>query len=545
MKRDGLVWAVVVAGAAVRLASYLKVPSLSIDDAMLSYNVLSRSFIGLAHPLELQQTAPVGFLWALRASALVGGVNELALRFLPLLAGVVLPYAVWRLARRVLSPGLALVAAGFVALSPILIQYSVSVKPYETDALLATVLGSLTLTVAEAPSLRSWVRLGAGGVLAIACSTPAVFVLAGCGVALLVVLGRRALGPLAAVGGAWVTLFVLIYLAVARAEATSPYMQWFWEQKFLTPAVLLGHPGAAWGLVQRLPTQVFTADAPRVVALALCWLAGVAGLLHLSRTSGGKTWVFAGPVGAALLASLVRRYPVSPRLFVFAAPLVAVMLAAGIDFAVRQWTARIPRAALVTAVSLWVLALAVLSANVSRLWPPATRPLVAQVERERVDHEPLYVYAGAVPAWLFYGIGWSDSTERVLARTVAAAERWDAHAFVNAPSRGHAVVDTEGAHLTFVQRGFPVVIGLSSGVTWREGAGQPAADPDSGWADREASRIVTATDSTAWLLFSQLSGREMPILLHALALRHGTAVLSQSGRGAFLYRVRFSCTRCR
>lgn len=532
----------IVAGAAFRLVHYGLNPSLTLDDAMLSFNLASRSWAGLAHPLAFQQTAPIGFLWASRAVTLLGGLNEFALRAVPVLAGVATPYGVWLLARRLVSAGAAVVAAFFAALSPILIQYSISVKPYETDALFAVGVALATLTTLDRPVRRNWVALGGVGVAALLFSTPAVFVLAGCGLALALTLRRRALLPLTLVGTAWIALFAVLYWTVTRAEAVSPYMQWFWDHKFLTPAVVLSEPGRAWDIVQRLPTQVFTGDAPQLIALILCWFAAVAGAWHVSRTQGARVWVLLGPIAFALAASMFRRYPVAPRLFLFAAPFVAVILAAGVErgrmsLAAGAGALRVGFEALVV---LWLITIGVLSANTSRLWAPPTRPLIQELRRQRVDHEPLYVFSGAVPAWLLYTTHWDDPSDTSFAMTVAAAERWDGNAFQNAASRGHAVADTEGGRLIGVQGGFPVIIGLSTGIAWREGQWLSQLQPDSGWAEREAGRIDTVTDSTCWLLFSQLARREAPLLMHALAARHGQAILEQGSRGALLYRVRFT-----
>jgi hypothetical protein len=60
-------------------------------------------FLGLARPLDYAQSAPVGFLWLERLAVVLGGVNELALRAVPFLAGVLLLVALWSLARRLLD----------------------------------------------------------------------------------------------------------------------------------------------------------------------------------------------------------------------------------------------------------------------------------------------------------------------------------------------------------------------------------------------------------------------------------------------------------
>lgn len=531
----------IVAGVAFRLVPFALDPSLTIDDAMLSYNIASRSFLGLAHPLAFDQTAPLGFLWILRAATLIGGLNEFALRLVPVLAGATLPSVVWLVARKLLSPVGAIAAALFTALSPILILYSISAKPYETDALIAAGLVLLTLRVLEAPAGGRWAALIIAGSLALLFSAPALLVLAGCGLALAWKLKstRGAWPLLLAAGGAWLAIFGATYFTMTRAVAVSPYMQWFWDHKFLTPKVLLTEPHLAWAMAQRLPTQVFTDVGPQPVMLVLCWGALIWGIAHLWRRHGPSALALAGPVAVALLASMLRRYPLAPRLFVFAAPLVAVLLAAGVDAARGRWASPRARVGLDVALVIWALVLAVLSFNSARVSAAPTRPLVAQLTRDRVDREPVYVYAGAVPAWLFYSTDWRDPLDTAIAGAIVGAERWDGNAFHNARPRGRAVADTEGSHLVFIRRGSPIVIGLSTGIAWREGQPLTELQPDSGWADREAARIELASDSTAWLLFAQVYHGEAFALVHALAARRGQVVRTVERSGATLDRVRF------
>jgi 4-amino-4-deoxy-L-arabinose transferase-like glycosyltransferase len=74
-------------GIALRAPLYLANPSLLLDEARVALNVASRSFAGLAQPLDYDQTAPVLFLWIAKAATLLGGVNEYSMRALPFVAG--------------------------------------------------------------------------------------------------------------------------------------------------------------------------------------------------------------------------------------------------------------------------------------------------------------------------------------------------------------------------------------------------------------------------------------------------------------------------
>lgn len=82
-----LLVAALTVGIALRAPLYLANPSLLLDEARVALNVASRSFAGLAQPLDYDQTAPVLFLWMAKAATLLGGVNEYSMRVLPFVAG--------------------------------------------------------------------------------------------------------------------------------------------------------------------------------------------------------------------------------------------------------------------------------------------------------------------------------------------------------------------------------------------------------------------------------------------------------------------------
>ena len=323
-------------GAALRLAEFAALTPLDVDEAMLGLDIAARGYAGLLQPLDFGQTAPVLFLWGTHLATRLVGVGEVALRVLPFIAGVVLPWGTWKLATRLLEPRAAVFAAAFTACAPILVRYSSVAKPYAVDALVTVMLVGLALDTAIQPErARIWWRLLGAGVVALLASQPALFVLAGLTAALaLDPRVRRVPGwmwRLATAGAAWSGLFATLYFTLYRRVATDGYMRQFWAWSFLSP----GSPS----LVERLPLiaretlfPFFIGSRPHtlaviVVVLAL-WGVGAAGL---GRRLGRWAMVLvAGPVVVALAASAVHGYPISARLMLYAAPLLMLMLAEGV-----------------------------------------------------------------------------------------------------------------------------------------------------------------------------------------------------------------------
>ena len=167
-------------GTALRLGEFAALTPLDIDEAMVGLSVAARGYAGLLQPLDYGQTAPVLFLWGAHLATRLAGVSALALRVLPFIAGVMLPWATWKLAARLLEPRAAVLAAAFTACAPILVRYSSVVKPYAIDALVTVLLYWLALDTDHEPEqARTWWQLLVAGAVALFASRPAPFVLAG------------------------------------------------------------------------------------------------------------------------------------------------------------------------------------------------------------------------------------------------------------------------------------------------------------------------------------------------------------------------------
>jgi hypothetical protein len=128
---------IVCLGPAVRLRQYCAEPSFWYDEAYLLVNIADKTCFELCGPLRGGQTAPPGFLLALRGLYTHCGASEWAMRLPALLASVLALGISIPLARRIAGRPGWLWAVGFCALSHHALTHGVEVKPYAVD-LLAT-----------------------------------------------------------------------------------------------------------------------------------------------------------------------------------------------------------------------------------------------------------------------------------------------------------------------------------------------------------------------------------------------------------------------
>ena len=324
--------ALVAVGTALRLRQYLSRRSLWNDEAALALNVVSRSYGELVEPLDIDQGAPLGFLWGQRTAVNLFGNNEFALRLIPLLGGVAALVLVAALARRLLSPLAATAAVLLTALLGPLVYYSAEAKQYSTDVAMTLLLLYATVRLLERPvSPRRALAWGALGCACMLMSHPSVLVLAACSLAAAVVLAMRrmwrGLGALQAGVALWVGGLGLLYLVSLRDLRENPSLEAFWQEGY-APQPLRVASSLRWvaDVVSGLVPNPIELSAPFLV-LAL-FLAGTAALLVRHPAVG---LMVVGVAAAALAAGLIAAYPLKWRLALYLVPVVLLAVAAAVD----------------------------------------------------------------------------------------------------------------------------------------------------------------------------------------------------------------------
>jgi hypothetical protein len=440
-------WVIVGLGIVLRIIAYLHNPSLWLDEALLAHNLIRRDFAALMGTLDHAQIAPLLFLWAERCAVLIAGSGEMALRFLPFLAGcATMPLALW-VGRRCLSPGALRIALLLLAISPPLIDYAVQVKPYALDVVFALLILGVTLRLMESPERgRDFLFLGMLGALGPWISFPAGFVMASALTVLFLTHGGSGSDRWRVRLGGLLLLCLVSYAVFALSRydwRDSGGLRETWQRFggfapfpprsgidvhwYLRAAVrAIGMPG---GLPVRSVGVLLAALGITVLAVHRHW--SVLGLLGL-------------PIVFALAASAVALYPFTGRLILYLAPALTFFVATGLAWlwseTARALSAmrlrprpRVPWAGpLLLAVT---LAATVLSLGVGcdralrRVQHPIAREevreLVATLRRDARPDDVVYVYYGAEaafdyyaprPAWrVHYGVGARRNPQRYAA----------------------------------------------------------------------------------------------------------------------------------
>lgn len=426
--------AILAFGAALRVIQYAAQGSMWLDELAIAVNVAGRDFGSLVfQALDHNQVAPPGFLALEKLGGVLLGHREAGLRLFPWLASLAALPLFWRVAARFVS-GVEL-AAGLlvVAASPALVWYATNAKQYSGDVAVTLLLLLLALRVDEDRSdTREAALAGAAGGLAILASQPAVLVAFGLCVVLLVrrlrSRPRRNLAPVVAIAAGWAVGAAAVTAAalfVVPAE-TRGVMTNAWDRSFFpldgietrtfqwVPLKLLDILGHLLVYVQpkSLAEEGFVAT---FAALA------VIGAWALARHRPAPAALLAVPVAVAVLAGVIRLYPLYNRLGLYVAPtlLVAAMVGAA------DVRARLPARARSAAAALVIGLFALPAVAVLVLAPPPyrseeSRPVLEALAGRWRPGDAIYVYGGATLAMQFYGpaVDWTaGSLDRTDSRT--------------------------------------------------------------------------------------------------------------------------------
>ena len=403
--RDWIGLSLVLVGFVLRLRQYLADRSLWLDEAMLTNNILGRSFGGLFQPLDNNQGAPIGFLLLQKWITLLLGDSEFALRLFPFVAGFVSLALMFALMRKISKPTAGNLALGFFAVAPALVYYSSEVKQYSTDIAIALGLSLIYLKYAGAElEKKDAILIALVGALAVWFSHPAFFVVGALGLALFIpaVLAKdkQKIITLLVIAAVWFLNIGALYFLNLRQLSTHQFFLDFWRAGFIP------HDSSA------LTWLAYSFQAPfrDLLDLQTSYIITVflllIGYVGLTRRNPDFGFFLLAIFSLTFFASFLTFYPFAGRMILFLTPVLILFLAEGIE-AIAGLFAR-------SRVSAWVVRIFIivyllyspLAVTIENFLTPKyqehIRPTMEYLRDYRKDGDMVYVYYWAEHAVRYY-----------------------------------------------------------------------------------------------------------------------------------------------
>ncbi|MEM7680989.1 MAG: hypothetical protein AAF288_03445 [Planctomycetota bacterium] len=387
-----LAWAVVLGGAARMVRRFAEGYSLFFDEANLAAAILDRPWGQLHLALDNQQIAPLGLIYVGRALLDAFGLSEMALRALPLSAGLgslaLLPF--WL--RRFVSPWPALATLVLAAVCADAVVYASQFKQYTLELLFALWVMFAVDAWLRRPGWRPLAVAACGAALGVWFAMTTVFVAGGLGVVLAARVAVRdrsqwksvALAG-AVVGGAFVLAYLLHVRHVRRADELMGFMDGYWQAGYVAnPVVSPGKFIQAWVGVFRKPASLALPGLGLGLAVLGAWT-----LLVRDRWRGVALLT---PLAVAAALSLAGVYPLQDRLALYLLAAIWPAMALGLERLQRARPGGFVAAALLAA-------LLVIPAvqNRGRMTVEDLMPVVDRVNAAAQPGDTFYLYYGGRP----------------------------------------------------------------------------------------------------------------------------------------------------
>ena len=397
---------ILIFGAILRLRQYFSGRSLWADEAMLALNIVNRNFAELFKPLEYDQGAPLGFLLVEELFNVVFGRHELILRFFPLLAGLASLWLFYLLlmslrggAERRRSNLLAL---ALFALNPQLVYYTSEAKQYIVDV--AVALGLLLLAIPifqNQLNKKNFIVLAMAGILALWFSHPALFILAGIGVGLVVQFLRtreyKKLRTTLGIGSLWLANLALLYFINLRQLSQNDYLANYWTDGFISIS-----PWSDFNWLGDLIQYQFDIQfIPLFISVLI-----LVGWFALFREQRSLALAFVFTTVFAFTASVLHLYPVNGRLSLFLIPLGILLLGKAIEYLRQTFSSNKFVSASITILLSGYLLVNPFITSIQNFISPKyyehIRPTMQVLADSWKDGDALFVTAWAEPAFRYY-----------------------------------------------------------------------------------------------------------------------------------------------
>ena len=353
---------IALTGIFLRVFHYVYNRSLWMDEIYLSSSFLHFSYADLAtRALDHDQKAPIGFLWAVKLMVDLFGKNELALRIMPLAAGIASLIVYIKVCRYFLSHYALVLAVAIFVLAPALVYHSVEIKQYSTECLATVLALYLFIRYKDQQEWKNKIIWGLLGALLLWFSYSVIFILAGIagGVTLNELLKKRwkTLHIVIVPFVLWLISFVVNYLLFTHRQAESTWVVYFFktygnfmpmpphnltELKWFPRnlQLMFDYPlGLVWDLQGFMSGIIFKLMAIPVIPALLMGT----GIYAVFKTHRRNFYVLILPVLLMLFASGIYLYPLIERFWVFIAPVFILFIAFGFDYfrlkLKKQWIA--------------------------------------------------------------------------------------------------------------------------------------------------------------------------------------------------------------
>jgi len=391
----------IVLGSVIRLYHFILNRSLWLDEAVLSNNIINRSYLDLLQQLDNKQIAPIGFIFIQKILVNILGVNEYAFRLLPTITGILSIIIFYYLLRKIGGEKLAFVGLLFFIFGKYLIYHSTEAKQYYLDVFVY--IFAFYYLYFKVPNFNSPISVltkGLIGAFIIWLSHCSILILTSIGIALVIeilyyrkykyIVGYLVLCSI------WLTSFGINYFVfLSNHPSKSAQVSAFINAGYL-PAIGDSKINVLWLLDQLIHSISYPIGITSSLLLSVLFCTGI---WYIFRSKQYRLFSLAIPLIIHIILSFLYFYPFGGRFTLYLSAFYILYIGLGLKLIVNKlnW-AGIPIAGL-------AIGLAIIYPVRYSFTPTEfeeLKPALEFIQNHRIENEMIYVYSSTIPAFEFY-----------------------------------------------------------------------------------------------------------------------------------------------
>lgn len=378
----------------MRVHAYLVNNSFFVDEILLGFNVMFKSYKELLFPLQYNQAAPFLFLFLTKFVISKLGISEVAFRLVPFLSSLGSVVAFYFLSKKILERFWARLLALFLfCVNFQLLFYTQAFKPYSSDVLVA-ILVLLTAFSVDIKKIK-WqysLLLGILSSLAFCFSFTSIFVVAGVAITYLCFSKEIKKTAIFLIPN-FIILIWYFSINLSTIKNTE-YLNEYWVNGF----------NVFSSEIYKINYDFFFSYYKYPIFFVFLLIVGIIWAYKSDRL---KTSLLISPVIVTFMSAVLRIYPFERRLILFLLPIFLLILVIPLD---KVKFDKKPLGILVIIVSsIFFINYSInyftsfISHKVSYLRQDV-RPLLKTLKKEKKKEDILYVYYGSNPSFIYYNM---------------------------------------------------------------------------------------------------------------------------------------------
>ncbi|MFB2838229.1 glycosyltransferase family 39 protein [Floridanema evergladense] len=405
-------------GITIRFSQYLSNRSLWGDEASIALNIVDRSYLELLQPLDYNQAAPPGFLWIEKLAVQLFGNNEYALRFFPLIAGIISLFALYELAKKTVSVIAIPIALILLASLKEPLYYATEVKQYSSDIMVALLISLLLIPLQNKTLETSKIILISSlGIVAFWLSHPAIFVLAGIEIVSFIltpalrkkeILINRL--PLYLI---WIIGFIFLYFITLTNVAKNQNLHNAWKPEY---------PQSIFDFIWLIHSFIRFFNQPLGFKIMdeVAIVVFIIGTIIFLRKKKQTFLILMSPLLVTLVAAYLHKYPFRSRLILFLTPFFILIIAEGTAFFFSHFTKPKKRIKIAGLIIATLLIFPPLIQSSVYFFHPETRheirPIIEYIKTNQKPDDAIFLAGGSPDQFQYYAAkyGYSNSMYYIL-----------------------------------------------------------------------------------------------------------------------------------